>query len=268
MTASDLLKPYDGLRVLVTGGASGIGLEIADAFAECGAHVHVCDASQAAISALADRPPRAGAGAISATLADVSDPAAVERVFADVSATLGGLDVLVNNAGIAGPTGGIDEIDPVQWEQTVAINLTAQFQFARHAVPLLRDAKHGGAIIALSSVAGRLGYAFRTPYAATKWAVVGLVKSLAIELGPLGIRVNAIQPGIVRGPRMRRVIQARAQQVGIGYDEMETRYLEKISLRRMTDPAEIAATALFLCSPGGHGITGQAISVCGNVEVL
>ncbi|HGL6715469.1 SDR family oxidoreductase [Burkholderia contaminans] len=268
MTASDLLKPYDGLRVLVTGGASGIGLEIADAFAECGARVHVCDASQAAISALADRPPRAAAGAISATLADVSDPAAVERVFADVSTGLGGLDVLVNNAGIAGPTGGIDEIDPMQWEQTVAINLNAQFQFARRAVPLLRESKHGGAIIALSSVAGRLGYAFRTPYAATKWAVVGLVKSLAIELGPLGIRVNAIQPGIVRGPRMRRVIEARAQQLGIGYDDMEKRYLEKISLRRMTDPAEIAATALFLCSPGGHGITGQAISVCGNVEVL
>ncbi|KVW19172.1 3-ketoacyl-ACP reductase [Burkholderia cepacia] len=268
MTASDLLKPYDGLRVLVTGGASGIGLEIADAFAECGGRVHVCDASQAAIAALADRPPRAAAGAISATLADVSDPAAVERVFADVSSRLGGLDVLVNNAGIAGPTGGIDEIDPMQWEQTVAINLNAQFQFARRAVPLLRESKHGGAIIALSSVAGRLGYAFRTPYAATKWAVVGLVKSLAIELGPLGIRVNAIQPGIVRGPRMRRVIEARAQQLGIGYDDMEKRYLEKISLRRMTDPAEIAATALFLCSPGGHGITGQAISVCGNVEVL
>lgn len=268
MTASDLLKPYDGLRVLVTGGASGIGLEIADAFAECGGRVHVCDASQAAIAALADRPPCAAAGAISATLADVSDPAAVERVFADVSSRLGGLDVLVNNAGIAGPTGGIDEIDPVQWEQTVAINLNAQFQFARRAVPLLRESKHGGAIIALSSVAGRLGYAFRTPYAATKWAVVGLVKSLAIELGPLGIRVNAIQPGIVRGPRMRRVIEARAQQLGIGYDDMEQRYLEKISLRRMTDPAEIAATALFLCSPGGHGITGQAISVCGNVEVL
>ncbi|AOI75828.1 SDR family oxidoreductase [Burkholderia sp. NRF60-BP8] len=268
MTASDLLKPYDGLRVLVTGGASGIGLEIARAFAECGARVHVCDASQAAIAALADRPPHAAASAIGATLADVSDPAAVDRVFADISATLGGLDVLVNNAGIAGPTGGIDEIDPVQWEQTVAINLNAQFQFARRAVPLLRESKHGGAIIALSSVAGRLGYAFRTPYAATKWAVVGLVKSLAIELGPLGIRVNAIQPGIVRGPRMRRVIEARAQQLGIGYDEMEKRYLEKISLRRMTDPAEIAATALFLCSPGGHGITGQAISVCGNVEVL
>ncbi len=266
MTASDLLKPYDGLRVLVTGGASGIGLEIADTFADCGARVHVCDASQAVIAALADRPSRT---AISATLADVADPAAVERVFADVAAMLGGLDVPVNNAGIAGPTGGIDEIDPAQWEQTVAINLNARFQFARRAVPLLRNTQHGGAIIALSSVAGRLGYAFRTPYAATKWAVVGLVKSLAIELGPLGIRVNAIQPGIVRGPRMRRVIEARAQQLGTGYDEMEKRYLEKISLRRMTDPAEIAATALFLCSPGGHGRSpSAATSKCSDASCI
>ncbi|AOK50311.1 3-ketoacyl-ACP reductase [Burkholderia sp. MSMB617WGS] len=265
MTALDLLKPYAGLRVLVTGGASGIGLAIADAFAESGGKVHVCDASEKALAVLAGRPSRAALGT---TLADVADPAAVERVFADIARTLGGLDVLVNNAGIAGPTGGIDEIDPAQWEQTVAINLNAQFQFARRAVPMLRDAPHGGAIIALSSVAGRLGYAFRTPYSATKWAVVGLVKSLAIELGPLGIRVNAIQPGIVRGPRMRRVIEARAAQLGIDYDQMEARYLEKISLRRMTDPDEIAATALFLCSPGGHGISGQAISVCGNVETL
>ena len=148
------------------------------------------------------RPPRAGAGAISATLADVSDPAAVERVFADVSATLGVL--------VAMPA---SPVRPAASTIAVGTNRRDQpdraFQFARHAVPLLRNAKHGGAIIALSSVAGRLGYAFRTPYAATKWAVVGLVKSLAIELGPLGIRVNAIQPGIVRGPRMRRVIQAR-----------------------------------------------------------
>lgn len=168
MAAYDLLKPYDGLRVLVTGGASGIGLAIADAFAECGARVHVCDASEAAIAALADRPSRPAMGA---TLADVGDPAAVDRVFADVAATLGGLDVLVNNAGIAGPTGGIDDIDPAQWEQTVTINLNAQFQFARRAVPLLRESQHGGAIIALSSVAGRLGYAYRTPYADRKSVV-------------------------------------------------------------------------------------------------
>lgn len=253
---------YSGKTVLVTGGTKGIGRRIAERFLAAGARVFVCGRSAP------DTPPSAGGRTAAFVAADLRDIEQVDAMLATIRAAAGGLDVLVNNAGIAGPTGGIDEIDPVQWEQTVAINLTAQFQFARHAVPLLRDAKHGGAIIALSSVAGRLGYAFRTPYAATKWAVVGLVKSLAIELGPLGIRVNAIQPGIVRGPRMRRVIQARAQQLGIGYDEMETRYLEKISLRRMTDPAEIAATALFLCSPGGHGITGQAISVCGNVEVL
>ncbi|KGT01995.1 short chain dehydrogenase family protein [Burkholderia pseudomallei] len=130
MAAIDLLKPYAGLRVLVTGGASGIGLAIADAFAECGGKVHVCDASGKALAALAQRPSRAALGT---TLADVADAAAVERVFDDVTRTLGGLDVLVNNAGIAGPTGGIDEIDPAQWEQTVAVNLNAQFQFARRA---------------------------------------------------------------------------------------------------------------------------------------
>jgi len=198
----------------------------------------------------------------------VADRAAVERVFADVETQLGGLDVLINNAGIAGPTGAIEELDVAQWEETVDVNLNAQFYVARRAVPLLRHAREGGAIIALSSVAGRLGYAYRTPYSATKWAIVGLTKSLAIELGPAGIRVNAIQPGVVKGPRIERVIAARAEQLGLSYEQMEKDYLARISLRRMTTPEEVAATALFLCSPGGSGISGQAISVCGNVEVL
>lgn len=268
MTVLQMLKPHAGLRVLVTGGASGIGLVIARAFVDAGSRVHVCDASQAAIDALLEAESQAECNAITATLADVADKDAVERVFADADAQLGGLDVLINNAGIAGPTGGIDEIDVHEWEQTIDVNLNAQFYFARRAVPLLRGARDGGAIIALSSVAGRLGYAYRTPYSATKWAVVGLTKSLAIELGPAGIRVNAIQPGIVKGPRIQRVIEARAKQLGLSYEDMEKEYLAKISLRRMTTPEEVAATALFLCSPGGSGISGQAISVCGNVEVL
>lgn len=268
MTVLQMLKPHAGLRVLITGGASGIGLVIARAFVETGARVHVCDASADAIDALAQSQANAGSSRISATLADVSDRDAVERVFADVQKALGGLDVLVNNAGIAGPTGGIEELDVKEWETTIDVNLNAQFYFARRAVPLLRNAQNGGTIIALSSVAGRLGYAFRTPYSATKWAVVGLTKSLAIELGPSNIRVNAIQPGIVKGPRIERVIAARAAQLNLSYEEMEKQYLEKISLRRMTTPEEVAATALFLCSPAGSGISGQAISVCGNVEVL
>jgi NAD(P)-dependent dehydrogenase (short-subunit alcohol dehydrogenase family) len=263
-----MLKPHAGLRVLVTGGASGIGLVIARAFVDAGSRVHVCDSSQQAIDSLNEAEQNAEMNAITTTLADVSDRAAVDRVFDDVNAQLGGLDVLINNAGIAGPTGGIDEMDTGDWEQTVDVNLNAQFYFARRAVPLLRQARDGGSIIALSSVAGRLGYAYRTPYSATKWAVVGLTKSLAIELGPDNIRVNAIQPGIVKGPRIERVIAARAQQLGLSYEQMEKEYLAKISLRRMTTPEEVAATALFLCSPGGSGISGQAVSVCGNVEVL
>jgi NAD(P)-dependent dehydrogenase (short-subunit alcohol dehydrogenase family) len=263
-----MLKPHAGLRVLVTGGASGIGLVIARAFIDAGSRVHVCDVSQQAIDALNQAEQSTEVNAITTSLADVSDRAAVDRVFDDVHAQLGGLDVLINNAGIAGPTGGIDEIETGDWEQTIDVNLNAQFYFARRAVPLLRKARDGGSIIALSSVAGRLGYAYRTPYSATKWAVVGLIKSLAIELGPDNIRVNAIQPGIVKGPRIERVIAARAEQLGLSYEQMEKDYLAKISLRRMTTPEEVAATALFLCSPGGSGISGQAISVCGNVEVL
>ena len=268
MTVLQMLKPHAGLRVLVTGGASGIGLVIARAFIDAGSRVHVCDVSQQAIDALNEAEQSTEVNAITTSLADVSDRAAVDRVFDDVNAQLGGLDVLINNAGIAGPTGGIDEIETGDWEQTIDVNLNAQFYFAHRAVPLLRKARDGGSIIALSSVAGRLGYAYRTPYSATKWAVVGLIKSLAIELGPDNIRVNAIQPGIVKGPRIERVIAARAEQLGLSYELMEKDYLAKISLRRMTTPEEVAATALFLCSPGGSGISGQAISVCGNVEVL
>jgi len=229
MTVLQMLKPHAGLRVLITGGASGIGLVMAQAFIEAGARVHVCDASQQAIDALAKAQESVELNRITATLADVADREAVARVFADVQTELGGLDVLINNAGIAGPTGGVDELDEQEWNHTVDVNLNAQFYFARRAVPLLRQARDGGTIIALSSVAGRLGYAFRTPYAATKWAVVGMTKSLAIELGPSNIRVNAIQPGIVKGPRIERVIAARAKQMRLSYEEMEQQYLAKIS---------------------------------------
>ena len=263
MEALKLLTPRAGLRVLITGGASGIGLAIAKAFVSTGARVHVCDIDGNAIDALASALP-----AVTGTRANVADPADVARVFADIERELGGLDVLINNAGIAGPTGGIDEIEPADWEKTIDVNLNSHYQFARRAVPLLRAAPDGGVMVFMSSVAGRLGYGFRTPYSATKWALVGLAKSLAIELGPDNIRVNAVQPGIVKGPRMEGVIAARAKQLGLSYEEMEARYLEKISLRRMVTQEEIAASVLFLSSPAGSAISGQALSVCGNVETL
>jgi NAD(P)-dependent dehydrogenase (short-subunit alcohol dehydrogenase family) len=252
------IKP--GLRVLITAGASGIGRAIADTFADHGAKVHVCDVSEEMLEGCrAERP------AYGATLCDVADEAQVDRLFAEAQASLGGLDVLVNNAGIAGPTAGVHEIDPADWRRTIEVNLNGQFYCARLATPLLK-AGGDGAIIGISSVAGRLGYAYRTPYAATKWAIVGLTQSLAKELGPDGIRVNV--PGIVEGPRIERVIAARAETVGVGYAEMEQEYLNKVSLRRMVSMQDVANMALFLCSPLGGNISGQALSVCGNVETL
>lgn len=263
MNTLDLLKPRPGLRVLVSGGAAGIGATIAEAFLQADASVYVCDIDPAAVAQANGRHPRLHAG-----VADVSVREQVDRVIDEASDALGGLDILINNAGIAGPTGPVDEISPEQWEQTVSTNLNSQYYFLRKAVPLLRQTSDSPAIIAMSSVAGRLGYPFRTPYAATKWAIVGLVKSLAIELGPSNVRVNAILPGVVQGERMDRVIAARAQALGISFDAMKEEYLRKISLRRMVTMDDVAAMALFLASPAGANISGQAISVDGNLEYL
>ena len=263
MTILDSLRPRPGLRVLVTAGASGIGAVIARAFGEAGAHVHVCDIDRAALDRLAAEAP-----GISSSTADASMQGDVDLVFDDVHGTLGGLDVLVNNAGIAGPTGPIQALDPSLWERTVAVNLNSQFLFARRAVPLLKDSGADPCIVTMSSVAGRLGYAFRTPYAATKWAIVGLMKSLAIELGLHGVRVNAILPGTVEGERINSVIAARAAATGVSPDAMRDEYIRKTSLRRMVTAEDVAAMTLFLCSPAARNITGQAVSVDANIEYL
>ncbi|MFM0192809.1 SDR family oxidoreductase [Paraburkholderia strydomiana] len=263
MSIIDLLKPRPGLRVFVSAGAAGIGLAIAEAFIEAQAEVYICDVNQAAIDAATSRFRKLHAG-----IADVSKQAQVDQIIVDARRKLGGLDVLVNNAGIAGPTGAVEELDPAQWESTVSTNLNSQFYFLRKAVPVLKETSDCASIIAMSSVAGRLGYPFRTPYASTKWAIVGLVKSLAAELGPSNVRVNAILPGVVEGERMDRVISARADALGIPFNAMREEYLKKISLRRMVTVDDIAAMALFLASPAGSNVTGQAISVDGNVEYL
>lgn len=251
-----------GLRVLITAGASGIGKAIAETFAAAGARVHICDISLKALSECLDAHPDWGA-----THCDVSKESDVARLFQDVDTHLGGLDVLVNNAGVAGPTGGIEELGGDEWRETIDVNLNGQFYCARLAVPMLKRSIDAS-LICVSSVAGRLGYAYRTPYAATKWAIIGLVKSLAIELGPDSIRVNALLPGIVEGPRIEKVISARAETVGVSYEAMEKEYINKVSLRKMVSPQDVAHQALYLCSPMGASISGQAISICGNVEYL
>ena len=260
-------KPFDlrvaqGTRAIVTAGGAGIGRTIAETLDSHGATVHVCDVSDDALGTLGRERPE-----IFSKQVDVSDSMQVDQYFSDAVAALGGLDLLVNNAGIAGPTARVDEIDPSEWDRTVAVNLSGQFYCARSAVRHLRKSG-SAAIINMASVAGRLGYAFRTPYAATKWGIIGLTQSLAKELGPEGIRVNAILPGIVEGQRMDGVIEARASAIGKSFEETRAMYLETISLRRMVSSQDVADMVLFLCSPAGRNISGQSLSVCGNVETL
>ena len=251
-----------GRRILVTAGASGIGRAIADLLIANGAGVHICDVADKFLEDFATAHPDAGW-----TKAYVCKEADVDRMFADIAGTLGGLDGLVNNAGIAGPTGAIEEIDPAAWRQCIDICLTGQFLCARGAVPMLKSSG-GGAIVSMASVAGKYGYAYRTPYSAAKFGVIGLTQSLAKELGPSNIRVNAILPGIVEGPRIEGVIRDRAARVGVSYTEMEAQYLEKISLGRMVSARDVAAMVMFLISDAGQNISGQSIAVDGNVETL
>jgi NAD(P)-dependent dehydrogenase (short-subunit alcohol dehydrogenase family) len=161
----------------------------------------------------------------------------------------------------------VDEITVADWRRCIDICLTGQFLCARLAVPMLK-ASGGGSIVNMSSAAGRHGYAFRTPYSSAKFAVVGFTQSLAKELGPMRIRVNAILPGIVEGPRIDKVIAARAQQLGISHEEMEERYLERVSLRRMVSPYDVASMVAFLLSDAGINVSGQSLGVDGNVETL
>jgi NAD(P)-dependent dehydrogenase (short-subunit alcohol dehydrogenase family) len=250
------------LRVLVTGGAGGIGLAIARHLSARGARVHVCDIDRERLAGL----PGAHPG-IHASECDVADPLAVESLFRAVKAELGGLDALVNNAAITGPFGPVEEQSPAEWARAISINLVGQFHCVQRAVPLLREAG-GGSIVNLSSVAGRLGYPLRTAYASSKWAIVGLTESLAMELGPDNIRVNAILPGIVENERHLRQQAAQAERLGIPVEEMHERYVRNISLRRKVSEEDVAELVAFVCSPPGRSISGQSLGVCGNVETM
>lgn len=252
----------NNLRVIVTAGATGIGWVIAQAFLTIGAQVHICDIAADKLVACQDTHP-----ALTTSLADVANPTQVDRLFYEATAHLGGLDVLVNNAGIAGPTAPVEEITPEAWNQTMAVNINGQFFCARRAVPLLKAAG-GGAIINLSSAAGLFGFPNRTPYAASKWAVIGFTKSLAMELGEHQIRVNAICPGIVEGERQDRVIAAKAHAEGRTPDEVRQTIVRQNSLHTFVTAQDIANMVLFLCSPAGGKISGQALSIDGHTESL
>jgi NAD(P)-dependent dehydrogenase (short-subunit alcohol dehydrogenase family) len=252
----------EGLKVLVTAGASGIGFHVAQRFVENHALVHICDIDREMLERCNDLLPGAGK-----TLCDVSDTLQVEDLFMAADQQLGGLDVLVNVAGIAGPTARIDEVKPADWDRTIAVDLNGQFYCARLAVPRLIKSG-GGSILNFSSCSGLMGSPYRSPYCAAKWALIGLTKTMAMELGQFGIRVNAICPGIVEGERMEKVIRTDATNKGVDPEEIRQAYLQSVSMGIFIDPGEIADLAIFLCSNSGRSISGQALGIDGNIEIL
>jgi NAD(P)-dependent dehydrogenase (short-subunit alcohol dehydrogenase family) len=255
-----MLDDIAGRRVLVTAAASGIGATIAARFAGAGARVYVCDLDEAALLRyLAAHPEVAG------EVADVADEAQVDGMVAAAVARLGGLDVLVSNAGVAGPASPVEEMGIDGWRRTLAVNLTGAFLCVRAAAPHLKAAG-GGSIAIMSSNAGTMGLPFRAPYVATKWGLIGLMKTLAMELGPHGIRVNAICPGDVEGERIRRVIALEAQNRGLSPEAVYAERVAAVSLRTMVTADDVASLIMFVCSEAGSKISGQALLVDGNAE--
>jgi NAD(P)-dependent dehydrogenase (short-subunit alcohol dehydrogenase family) len=247
-------------KVLVTGGASGIGHAIARAFHRDGALVYICDIDAAALERAARELP--GLLTLRCT---VGEREAVTAMVGDATQRMGGLDVLVNCAGIGGPTRPVQELDPADWDAVVRVNLTGTFDATRAAIAhLIRS--DCGVVINMSSAAGRYGYANRSAYSATKWALIGFTKTLAIELGEHGIRVNAIAPGAVAGERAERVFQGRAQVSGRTVAEEKILGLANQSLQVLVDPDHIAALAVFLASEAGRSISGQVLPIDGDMH--
>ncbi len=249
-----------GRKVLITAGAGGIGREIARAFAAAGDQVCVLDIDDAGLAALARELP-----GIRTSRCDVSDLADIERAVPTAIRLMGGLDVLVNNAGIAGPTSPVEHYDPIAWDQVMRVNLSGTFNVTRLAIPFLKQSRQA-CIIVMSSVAGRYGYSNRSAYSASKWGLIGFTKTLSRELGEDGIRVNAILPGAVAGERIENVLAGRASVSGRSVDDERETAMAAQSLRRFVDPKDIAALALFLASDAGKSISGQMLPIDNDMQ--
>ena len=249
-------------RVVITAGASGIGRAMAKAFLAQGARVAICDADPTAVAAFGAAHPEA-----MAVVADVTDEAQMDAFLGWVEADWGGADVVCANAGTGGPAGLIETLKYQDWQRCLAVNLDGCFLTCRWAARVMR-AQNSGLIVLTSSTAGLFGYPYRSPYAVAKWGIIGLMKTLAMELGGAGIRVNAICPGAVEGDRMDRVVANEAAARGVPESEIRELYVKGVSMKTWVSHDDVVATLMFLASEAGAKISGQALAIDGHTETL
>jgi len=242
------------MKVLITAGGSGIGYAMGQAFAAAGADVWVADLDVSGV-------PETWI----ATVVDACDEAAMAALFSEIETAWGGLDVLCANAGIAGPTAMVENVALADWQGCVSVNLEGAFLAAKYATPLMKR-QGSGAMVLTSSTAGIYGYPNRAPYSAAKWGIIGLMKTLAMELGPHGIRANAICPGAVEGPRMEGVLEREAAAKGMTRDQVYEGYASGTSMRSFVEAGDVANMAVFLGSDAARLVSGQVIAVDGHTE--
>ena len=249
-------------RVLITAGGSGIGAALARRFAENGDHIALCDASADAVADIQAALPDA-----ICVQADVANESQMGAFFAEVEAEWGGVDIVFANAGTGGPAGLIEDLDYTEWMNCLSVNLGGTFLTCRWAARVMR-AQGAGVIIITSSTAGLFGYPLRSPYATAKWGLNGLTKTLASELGSVGVRVNAICPGAVEGDRMERVLAMESASSGRSIEETREIYVRGTSMRTWVNTDDLADMAMFLTSPAASKVSGQIIAVDGHTESI
>jgi len=249
-------------KVFISAGGSGIGRCIAEAFLKQGDDVFVCDINQQSLQQFKQDYPQ-----LQIAYCDLGQMNAIQPMFETAMQALGGLDILVNNTGISGPTVAADELSFEDWTQVLNLNLNSTFMMTKLAIPYLKQS-NSGVIINLSSIAGRMGYPFRLAYSTSKWGIIGFTKTLSMELGAFDIRVNAVLPGAVDGERVQRVLQARADAMNISLEEVTQNALANQSLKQFVNPKHIADLCVFLASDSASSISGQILPIDGDKQRL